>query len=134
MWSARMSSGTKITPQPEYDALNAFDAENNAEPARTIAERIGLKYAAGRTHPLVDDISHAIEDAIEWGQRRAAHLPAGMPQSAELRYATRLAVYLYERHWADASSNWKPLPDLMGVLTQIDNMIANFRPAKVEGK
>jgi hypothetical protein len=75
MWSAGMSSGTKITPQPEYDALNAFDTENNVEPARTIAERIASKYGVGWSHALVDDISNAIEDALELGQRRGVHLP-----------------------------------------------------------
>ena len=64
----------KITPQPEYDALNAFDAENNVEPARTIAERIAWRFDFRPDHMIVDDISHAIEDAVELGQRRAAYL------------------------------------------------------------
>ena len=46
---------------------------------------------------------------------------------AELRYATRLAVYLWETHWRAAAPDWKPQPDLIGVLTQIDNMIANLK-------
>jgi hypothetical protein len=70
----------KITPQPEYDALNAFDAENNVEPARTIAERIAWKYDYWSTDPIVDDISHAIEDAMNLGQRRAAYLPKKQEQ------------------------------------------------------
>jgi hypothetical protein len=49
------------------------------------------------------------------------------PQSAELRYATRLAWSLWEKHWKTVAPDWKPLPDLMGVLTQIDNMVANLR-------
>jgi len=65
----------KITPQPEYDALNAFDAENNVEPARTIAERIAWRFDFPSGHTIVDAISHAIEDAMEIGQRRAAYLP-----------------------------------------------------------
>ena len=70
-----MSDQFKIAPQPEYDALYAFDAENNVEPARTIAERIVKKYGCGLTHPLVDDISHAIEDAMDLGVRRGPLIP-----------------------------------------------------------
>lgn len=40
----------------------------------------------------------------------------------ELEYATRLATILWEKHWKSESPDWQPLPDLMGVLTQIDNM------------
>jgi hypothetical protein len=49
-----------------------------------------------------------------------------MPEDA-LGYATRLATILWELHWKEQSPNWKPLPDLVGVLTQIDNMTAGLR-------
>lgn len=65
-----MSDGFKITTTPEWDAVHAFDAENNVEPFRTIAERIAWKYGADRRHSLVDDISNAIEDAYNLGERR----------------------------------------------------------------
>ncbi len=65
----------KIQRQPEYDALDKFDAENNVEPARVIAYRIASKYGLSERGRLVDEISHAIEDALDLGQRRAAHLP-----------------------------------------------------------
>ena len=37
-------------------------------------------------------------------------------------YASRLAVAIWEKHYKDESPQWKPLDDLLGVLTQIDNM------------
>ena len=37
-------------------------------------------------------------------------------------YASRLAVAIWEQHYKDVAPQWKPLDDLMGVLTQIDNM------------
>lgn len=40
----------------------------------------------------------------------------------ELAYATRLLCSLMEKHFPDRSPEWKPLPDLYGVLTQIDNL------------
>jgi hypothetical protein len=37
-------------------------------------------------------------------------------------YARELAVSLWEKHWKATAPNWKPLDDLYGILTQIDNM------------
>jgi hypothetical protein len=62
-------------------------------------------------------------------------------KSRALNYATRLATLLWEKHWKDDAPDWKPLPDLLGVLTQIDNMTAGLHraqerresPAKGEG-
>ena len=65
----------RIARQPEYDALNAFDGENNVKPFRTIAERIGEKYGFDWRHSLVDDISNAIEDAYNLGERRGPLVP-----------------------------------------------------------
>lgn len=42
-------------------------------------------------------------------------------------YAHNLAVSIYGQHYLDESPNWRPLPDLMGLLTQIDNMYAGLR-------
>jgi hypothetical protein len=42
---------------------------------------------------------------------------------AALKYATSLALILRDKHFPEATQ-WKPLPDLIGVLTQIDNMTA----------
>jgi len=47
----------------------------------------------------------------------------------EYQYARRLAEALSERHYG-GNKDWRPLPDLMGVLTQIDNMTCRLeRPA-----
>jgi hypothetical protein len=43
-----------------------------------------------------------------------------------LGYATRLAEAIYEKHYRDDAPEWKPLPDLLGLLTQIDNMTAGL--------
>lgn len=60
----------RITITPEDARRYAFDAEHGVEPARTVAERIATGFGAGHTHPLVDAISHAIEDARELGEKR----------------------------------------------------------------
>lgn len=43
-----------------------------------------------------------------------------------LKYAQRLATTIWEKHYKQDSPDWKPLPDLLGVLTQIDNMITGM--------
>lgn len=43
-----------------------------------------------------------------------------------LGFATRLAESLWEKHWKADAPDWKPLPDLFGVLTQISNMTAGM--------
>ncbi len=42
-----------------------------------------------------------------------------------LGYATRLAIAIHAKHYAEVTQ-WKPLPDLLGVLTQIDNMTSGL--------
>lgn len=65
----------KIAHQPEYDAINAFDAENNVLPTRKLAELIAQQHGLGLWHSLIDEISHAIEDARELGERRGRLIP-----------------------------------------------------------
>jgi len=50
-------------------------------------------------------------------------------------YASRFAVAIWEQHYKDVAPQWKPLDDLMGVLTQIDNMTSGLtRLAQPEQK
>lgn len=42
-------------------------------------------------------------------------------------YATTLAVSMHRQHYAEDSPNWQPWTDLVGLLTQIDNMYAGLR-------
>lgn len=41
-------------------------------------------------------------------------------------YATRLATILWSKHYTADAPNWSPLEDLLGVLTQIDNMTSGL--------
>ncbi|MGN6773139.1 MAG: hypothetical protein ACTHJQ_25320 [Rhizobiaceae bacterium] len=47
-------------------------------------------------------------------------------------YAIRLLIALMERHYPDRSPEWAPLPDLYGVLTQIDNLSTGLVRAPAE--
>ena len=53
--------------------------------------------------------------------------PSAKSGCSAIDYATRLAVSLWEKHYKDDAPDWKPLDDLIGVLTQIDNMICGLQ-------
>ena len=64
----------------------------------------------------------------EWDKAMAA-LRAALAQQAEpdaYGYASRVAVSIWQWNYKDTAPNWKPLDDLMGVLTQIDNMTSGL--------
>lgn len=67
------------------------------------------------SHILVKQAAEAIA-----ALSRAPEVVAG--EWNEHKYATQLLVSLMEKHYPDRSPDWQPLPDLMGVLTQIDNL------------
>jgi len=46
---------------------------------------------------------------------------------AEYEYAKKLATYLWKTHYKENVPGWEPCEDLMGVLTQIDNMIVGLK-------
>jgi len=52
--------------------------------------------------------------------------PAAEQASDEYGYAKRLAEAIWQKHYKAAAPQWKPLDDLMGVLTQIDNMTSGL--------
>jgi hypothetical protein len=49
-------------------------------------------------------------------------------------YAKHLAIAIWEKHYKDTAPDWRPLPDLMGVLTQIDNMAVGLAPPRREAQ
>lgn len=65
-----------IISDPIIEARQEFDALHGREPFRETAKRIAEKYGAGPTHSMVDEISHALEDASslgeKWGELKAA--------------------------------------------------------------
>jgi hypothetical protein len=52
--------------------------------------------------------------------------PAAQQEPDAYGYAKRLAVAIWEQHYKATAPQWKPLDDLMGLLTQIDNMTAGL--------
>ncbi len=68
---------------------------------------------------FADNTLEAIDNATTALRERLA-------QPDAYGYASRLAVAIWERHYKDVAPQWKPLDDLMGVLTQIDNMTSGL--------
>ena len=58
--------------------------------------------------------------------RAQAALRERLAQPDAYGYASRLAVAIWEQHYKDVAPQWKPLDDLLGVLTQIDNMTSGL--------
>lgn len=63
-------------------------------------------------------------EAWEYWHNRA--IAAEIERHQALKYAQRLATSLWEQHWKADAPEWKPLPELVGVLTQIDNAVAGL--------
>jgi hypothetical protein len=64
--------------------------------------------------------------------RAAATQPAGaapQPTDEALKYATDLARSIWVRHYKEVAPKWEPFTDIMGVLSQIDNMLTGWREA-----
>lgn len=60
------------------------------------------------------------------GEHMRSECPASGAVNEELRYAHRLATALWEKHYKADAPDWRPLPDLLGTLTQIDNMCSGL--------
>jgi hypothetical protein len=79
----------------------------------------------------LDALEHIIywdNEKPEWEYAHAAitALRERLAQPDAYGYASRLAVAIWEQHYKDVAPQWKPLDDLMGVLTQIDNMTSGL--------
>lgn len=127
-----MDESLRVVTTPADEALFAFDAQNNVQPPRAIAEKIAWRYGMGKTHPIVDTISHAVEDAMDIGGRRTKvllewdgvkfvplpHRPAYGPCPREYRgmsyeQASREAERLVERGWFRNFTGLAHLRDIM---------------------
>jgi hypothetical protein len=77
-------------------------------------------------HEYNSFVSYAreLEKYCDWQEAEIERLRAR--ESGELKYAARLGKSIWRKRYAKKAPDWKPLPDLYGVLTQIDNMIAGL--------
>ena len=63
----------------------------------------------------------------------ALHAALAQEEQAESdakAYATQMAIAIWRKHYQQAAPQWRPLDDLMGVLSQIDNMTSGLQLAQ----
>lgn len=85
-----------------------------------------------------DEIEEYRDSTVQrsWAIWQARALLASQPSvmadviNNELRQATLLAQAIWEKHHKDTAPHWKPAPDLMGLILQIDNMTCRLTSHK----
>jgi len=74
-------------------------------------------------------------DEIDWEELKGTPLYTSPPrkeQDESYGYAKRLAESIWKDHYKEISPHWRPFPTTLGVLTQIDNMIAGIERQRKE--
>jgi hypothetical protein len=108
---------SKLSPCPfdNGSSVDVFRGWNDVEPDKRTFY-VMCRHCESRG-PWCDTEEQAV---AQWNGRAA---PPQTGQDA-LGYATRLLEHFVAEHFPH-NPDWKPLPDLIGVLTQIDNVITN---------
>lgn len=109
-----------------HDPFIGVDVEVSCK----LIDRLRGKYAVGPHLPngnpefgwrqfQAPPIQHEAADKIEALEAEITRFRTELETAR--KYATRLCECLHEQHYWD-NAGWNVLPDLLGVLTQIDNM------------
>ena len=111
---------------PRHGRVRFFPAKSKCPPAEVLS---GTKPKSSRkvSKPKPDSVPKAVDpgDTVEQKQEVIAGLRRRLA-AVNLRYAQRLATSMWRKHWKQDAPNWKPYDDMVGVLTQIDNMVAGM--------
>src|SRR5687767_13654609 len=86
---------------------------------------------AGRGEAFERHEVEAMNYSVDWDGPGEADDETTEESRRELRYAHSLAVSLAARHYPDRPP-FEPLPDLLGLLTQIDNMTTGLERKRGE--
>lgn len=124
-------------------ALAQPEQDNNCNPSDLCAGcRCAYSRLAQPEHPLDKKADNARELKLDYEPEQAPpHSAKGSADSAEgfgkpeqksylYEYAKNLAVFIWTKHYKKESPDWKPLPNVLGVLTQIDNMTCGLEKAQ----
>lgn len=103
------------------------DLRKAAEMAMKILDEIG-KANNAQVAPVYSGLAWSAADDL----RQALAQPE--QNSETYGYAKRLAEAIWEKHYKKESPHWRPLHDVLGVLTQIDNMTCGLEKAQPEQK
>jgi len=87
-------------------------------------EQAGFRLGTGGADHLASYAGWSLlKNSIREQEAQIAALQTELAEAEN--YATNLANVLYEKHWSH-QAEWELLPNLIGVLTQIDNMTAGL--------
>lgn len=108
----------------QYKGRGKYAADN---PRRADPHADGCFDGASECADAIRAISPQPSDNLQ-----QASTAQGEPTDEALRYATHLAVSIWRSNYASTAPEFKPLSDLMGVLSQIDNMTCGMvrKPAQ----
>lgn len=92
-----------------------------------VASQLLGAYGPGETGSADDDVLRAVNMADKV-IRAADTVPANADgdRDGTLGYARKIATKLYEKHWKTESPGWQAARDMLGLLTQIDDMVATL--------
>ncbi len=115
--------------------LPLYSIESDVEIWRVRCEEAQAMHdeMANKVRDLMADLAAAqsrielLESDMKTGDYETLYAQAVQELAAAQSYATTLAVSMHKQHYAEAAPNWQPLPDLVGLLKQIDNMYAGLR-------
>jgi hypothetical protein len=102
----------------EWTEYERSIAAAEREACAKVCEQHGYDHYCGN---VTDKIAETIRAR---GTTPPAAQPAQEPDA--YGYARRLAEYIWAAHYRVTAPQWKPFDDLMGVLTQIDNMTSGL--------
>jgi len=105
-------------PEAIVSLREALASEAKEQPAQQEQEPVAwmFEFPDKRVKPKFDSAPHG----GNW-QPLYTH-----PQPDAYGYAKRLAEAIWKKHYQSTAPQWEPFDDLMGVLTQIDNMTAGL--------
>lgn len=115
-----MSTG-RTAQRLRQEAWKRLSAEwkDDPEACFVFGFQAGLDAVAPRVEPPVTESGAGFESPPASAQ------PPDDPQA--LKEATHIAEWLWKTFYRDQAPEWAVLPDLLGVLSQIDNMVAGLR-------
>lgn len=97
----------RIEYEPGYPEDVAFGPQRMMDRLKKWLDNYFSNIAAAPPHPQPEQVTITADELAKY---QHAH-----------RWATELAVNLARKHYPEVTQ-WKPLPDLLGVITQLDNM------------
>jgi hypothetical protein len=137
-WNDAKKTFEKLGPVPDVAQVPATAEEKELFAAATkidVADAVKhirnwMSYIDDHHRQKYADLIEAQAKLIAWlVEQRRSGVAQSAPNPDELGYATRLLEHFVAEHFPH-NPDWKPLPELIGVLTQLDNAITIARDYK----